>query len=167
MKEETVELKYWTDTEIYRLAYKFFKAKKKDITIQYQVEKQWKIEYFNKQCDVLDKVNRLDHISFKWISKIIDFILNDPFWNTQVHWLSYLRKKNKDKMMYCFFFLSKVWWQLWTKIDMSLETPKKEIVINETIKEEKQDKEIIDAWNILLKRKTKEDFIKLQKLNDS
>jgi hypothetical protein len=166
MKEETVELKYWTDTEIYRLAFKFFKAKKKDISIQYQVEKQWKIEYFNKQCEELRKVNELDHISFKRISKIIDFILNDPFWNTQVHWLSYLRKKNDDKVRYCFVFLTKIGWQLSTKTDMKLEPPAKQIVINKTIKEEKQDKEIIDAWNILLKRKIKEDFIKLQKLNE-
>jgi len=167
--EET--LKFWTDTEVYRITYKFFKAKKNDIIIQSQIAKQWKFEYFNKQMDAIDKVNRLDKISFKRINKIIEFILNDEFWNRNVHSLTYLRKKNKDKVNYCYFFLNKVGWEINTKkVEMNLAPPvSKNIVKTEKENEDKpiiKDKEEIEVDDIMWKWKTRTDLLALQKLNE-
>lgn len=54
--------------------------------------------------ETIEKLNRLDNLSFDWIGKITEGIRKDDFWSKNFLALPKLRKKNKDGVMYIVVF---------------------------------------------------------------
>jgi hypothetical protein len=60
---------------------------------EYKNVKNWNRD---QQCDIIEKLNRLDNISFESIRKALEFVKQDDFWSKQVQSLNTLRNKGKN-----------------------------------------------------------------------
>ena len=128
-KKVEEELKYWRETWEYKILYSFMKAHAKDNIVLMQADRIWKIKYFNNNMIEIERIHRLDKVSYKNIRKIIQFVNNEDFWNRTIHSFSYFRKLNRDKVKYIHMFVS--------KLGLEIETSEKKLTMDKPVEWER------------------------------
>jgi hypothetical protein len=87
----------------------------------------------NKWLDCIDKLNRIDGLTFKEICEIVRYIKNDDFWKTNFLSILKLRKKNQEGIEYWNVFKLKMKGQVSNKSDVLGTTADGEVVTDQYV----------------------------------
>jgi len=96
------------DSFEYSISKYFLDKTSSNPTVAYQIKDRWYETVIQSYADEARKLINIDKLTEEQLKTIIDFVLQDDFWNKQILSMWKLRAKNKEKIPYYLVMIDKL-----------------------------------------------------------